>query len=126
MDVLVIDVGGSHVKLSVKNEDSRRFSSHGDLTAAELVENIPRVVPEGLGVRLDRSAWPRPPIFALVEERGRVARTEMDRVFNQGIGLVVIAAKERAREVEDAFAKRGEPIHEIGEVIPGSGVKIEG
>jgi phosphoribosylformylglycinamidine cyclo-ligase len=96
------------------------------ITGGGLVENIPRVVPAGLGIRLDRSAWPRPPIFALVEERGRVARSEMDRVFNQGIGLVVIAAKERAREVCDAFAELREPIHAIGEVVAGNGVEIAG
>ena len=95
------------------------------ITGGGLVENIPRVVPDRLGIRLKRSSWPRPPIFALVEERGRVAKAEMDRVFNQGIGMVVIAAKERAREVKEAFANRGEPIHEIGEVIAGSGVRIE-
>ncbi len=101
-----------------------RALSH--ITGGGLTENIPRVLPEGLGVRLDRTAWPRPPIFELIEERGRVATAEMDRVFNQGIGMVAIVVADRADEVRQALAEQGETVHRIGEVVAGEGVRIEG
>lgn len=69
-----------------------REAVHGlcHITGGGFYDNIPRVIPEGLCVHLDPTAWSPLPIFELIAERGGVARTEMYRVFNMGIGLVVI------------------------------------
>ena len=64
------------------------------ITGGGMVDNIPRVLPEGLAVRLDRKSWAVPPIFKLIQEKGNVDRSEMFRVFNMGIGMVLICAPE--------------------------------
>ncbi|MFH1925066.1 MAG: phosphoribosylformylglycinamidine cyclo-ligase, partial [Chloroflexota bacterium] len=58
------------------------------ITGGGLVDNIPRVLPEGLAVHLDRKSWAVPPIFKLIQDKGNVERGEMFRVFNMGIGMV--------------------------------------
>ena len=62
------------------------------LTGGSFVENIPRVLPDGVGARIDRGAWDVLAIFRLIQERGKVGMLEMHRVFNMGIGMVVIVS----------------------------------
>jgi phosphoribosylformylglycinamidine cyclo-ligase len=64
--------------------------SFSHITGGGLASNIARVVPTGLVAVLDRSTWAVPPIFRLVAERGRVEQDEMERTFNQGVGMVAI------------------------------------
>lgn len=60
------------------------------ITGGGLVENVPRVLPDGLGAAFDTAAWDVPPIFRLLQERGNVSRDEMFRVFNMGLGVVLV------------------------------------
>ena len=69
------------------------------VTGGGLVENVPRILPEGLAARFDPSAWSVPPIFALIRRDGGISEREMRRVFNMGIGMVVICERARADEV---------------------------
>ncbi|MFC1482358.1 phosphoribosylformylglycinamidine cyclo-ligase [Myxococcota bacterium] len=88
------------------------------VTGGGLVDNPPRVLPDGLGVRIHRDRWPVPAIFDLIARPG-VAEPEMWRTFNMGIGLVVIVPAEHVDEalaVAEAVGERG---WEIGEVIDG-------
>ncbi|OUU22830.1 MAG: phosphoribosylformylglycinamidine cyclo-ligase [Planctomycetia bacterium TMED53] len=94
------------------------------ITGGGLLENIPRVLPSGMGAVLQRSAWDRPDIFALIEDRGPVVTEEMDRVFNQGIGMVVIVDQQRGDEILKRFRDLGETAWEIGEVVAGDGIQI--
>jgi phosphoribosylformylglycinamidine cyclo-ligase len=87
------------------------------ITGGGLTENIPRILPEGLQARIDASRWPRPPVFDWLQQHGQVADAEMHRVFNCGIGMVVIIAP---RDVERAIAwlgDAGEQVHRIGEIV---------
>ncbi|MFI5306785.1 MAG: phosphoribosylformylglycinamidine cyclo-ligase [Polyangiales bacterium] len=87
------------------------------VTGGGLPGNLPRVLPEGLGARLDPRTWHRPPIFDLIAELGAVASDEMYATFNQGIGLVAVVAADRAQPVLAAFERAGERPHVIGSVI---------
>ncbi len=90
------------------------------VTGGGLTENIPRILPAGCAVEIDRRTWPVPPLFRLIAERGRVADAEMFRAFNMGIGLVAIVA---AVDVGEALARRGtEAVVPIGRVIAGERV----
>jgi phosphoribosylformylglycinamidine cyclo-ligase len=60
------------------------------ITGGAYVENLPRVLPDGVAVEIDTTAWDVPPIFRVIQERGNVSEREMFRVYNMGIGLVVI------------------------------------
>ncbi|HEY4009447.1 MAG TPA: phosphoribosylformylglycinamidine cyclo-ligase [Acidobacteriaceae bacterium] len=73
------------------------------ITGGGLIENTPRILPEGLGAVIDRSTWTPQPIFAWLQKLGRVPEEEMHRVFNMGIGLVVIAPPGQHAAIAGAF-----------------------
>jgi phosphoribosylformylglycinamidine cyclo-ligase len=87
------------------------------VTGGGLPGNAPRVLPETLGVELDRTSWERPRIFDLVQRLGEIAEEEMRRAFNLGLGLLVIVPESDARRAIDALAGSGERAWEIGRVI---------
>ncbi len=91
------------------------------ITGGGFPENIPRVLPPGLGVALDLDAIPAPPVFAWLAREGRVAEKEMLRTFNCGIGMVVVVSKARAAEGEQALADAGLAPVRIGEAIVADG-----
>ena len=88
------------------------------ITGGGLVENIPRVLPEDLGVRLDAGAWPLLPVFRWLMQAGPVAPEEMARVFNCGIGMVAICAADHADEAMRILSEAGESVYRIGAVEP--------
>ena len=94
------------------------------ITGGGLLENIPRALPEGLGVELRRDAWEAPAVFNWLQETGGMADEEMHRTFNCGIGMAVICAAEDAQTVIAALREAKEAVWEIGTVAEGAGVRI--
>ncbi len=86
------------------------------ITGGGFVENIPRVLPDGVGAVINPDSWTVPPIFRLIQERGGVSTAEMYRVFNMGIGMVAIVAWE---DVTTLQALVGETTYVIGELVAG-------
>lgn len=84
------------------------------ITGGGFIENIPRVLPEGSGVEIDSNAWQVPEIFKVMERIGRLDQMEMMRVFNMGIGMVLVCSPENAAAIMKRFA---EPVYQIGRVI---------
>ncbi len=95
------------------------------ITGGGLPGNVPRVLPEGLGVRLDMASFERPAIFRILQERGPVDEHEMRRTFNLGVGLVAIVAKDRAEAAVAALRGAGETAWIFGEVIATPGAAFE-
>jgi phosphoribosylformylglycinamidine cyclo-ligase len=93
-------------------------SALAHITGGGLVENIPRVVPDGLAVRLDGTAWTIPEVFRWLAEAGSVPVDDMIRTFNLGIGMVAIVSPDRADLACDLLASHGEVVHRIGRVVP--------
>ena len=93
-----------------------RASVHGlaHITGGGFYDNIPRVVPEGLCVEVDPTTWSQPPLFQLIAAKGSVTEREMYRVFNMGIGMVVITSPE-----VDLGQLKGLGATEIGQVSRG-------
>ena len=83
------------------------------ITGGGLVDNVPRMLPDGFAARLDRSTWSAPPIFDHLVDAGSVAVAERYRAFNMGIGLVLAIAQQQANDVVDAI----EGARVIGEVV---------
>ena len=83
------------------------------ITGGGLIDNVPRVLPQGLTARLDSKSWTVPPIFQLIQQRGDVAQDEMYRVFNMGIGMVVICSPQDAKQL----IKQLSEARVIGEVV---------
>jgi phosphoribosylformylglycinamidine cyclo-ligase len=92
------------------------------VTGGGIPGNLPRVLPEGLGATVDRSAWPVPPIFSALQESGGVAREEMDRVFNMGVGMIAVVAPEDTAIIERAASDARVESWIIGSVRRGRGV----
>ena len=87
------------------------------ITGGGLVGNVPRVLPQGLAARFKAKSWPVPPIFQLIQQRGNVDRDEMYRVFNMGIGMVVISSPQNTSQ----FTKKLPEAKVIGEVVKAAG-----
>jgi phosphoribosylformylglycinamidine cyclo-ligase len=87
------------------------------ITGGGLTENIIRVVPDGLGLSIDASAWSLPPVFDWLQREGGVAREEMWRTFNCGIGFVLIAAPDAVAALEAELDRLALPHRRIGEVV---------
>jgi len=86
------------------------------ITGGGLTENVPRILPGHLCARLERSRWPLPPLFQWLQTEGQVAAAEMHRVFNCGIGMVVIVAAEHQRQALQLLHAAGETVHVIGRI----------
>jgi phosphoribosylamine--glycine ligase / phosphoribosylformylglycinamidine cyclo-ligase len=92
------------------------------LTGGGFIENIPRVVPEGLRVVIQRASWPVPPLFNLIQARGLIETAEMYRVFNMGIGMVAVIAPELLEAFQQCVV---EPTWVIGSLESGEkGVEL--
>ena len=92
------------------------------ITGGGLVENLPRVVPEGLTVRLDATTWDILPIFRMIQREGHVSWDEMQRVFNLGLGYLIFCRPEHEAEVMAQTANAGG--RRVGDVTPDTGVRV--
>lgn len=104
---------------ALKRTNHIRALAH--ITGGGFPDNLPRVLPKGLGVSLDLSAFDVPRVFKWLAKTGAVAESEMLRTFNCGIGMVIFAAKEGADEVETILRDVGEKPVRIGEAIEAEG-----
>ncbi len=96
------------------------------VTGGGLTENVPRVLPDGLGCDIDLTAWTPPPVFGWLARAGDVAEAEMLKTFNCGIGMVLVCAPDRAGDLADLLEAEGEQVCRIGTVTPGAGVRFAG
>jgi phosphoribosylformylglycinamidine cyclo-ligase len=96
------------------------------ITGGGLTENLPRVLPEGLGARIDLSAWALPPVFRWLSETAGMERAELLKTFNCGIGMIAVVAADRAAALADLLRGQGETVIPLGTVEPGQGVAYDG
>jgi phosphoribosylaminoimidazole synthetase len=89
------------------------------ITGGGLLENIPRVLPEGLHALVDADSWPQPRLMAFLQAQGNIEPGEFARTFNCGIGMVAILAEDDVRNVTQTLEKSGETIFTIGRVEQG-------
>ena len=87
------------------------------ITGGGLLENIPRVLPDGLGVKLDAANWPLPSVFQWVKEKSKIENMDLARTLNCGIGMIVICAAEDAAVLENALREKNEIFYALGDVI---------
>ena len=87
------------------------------ITGGGFIENVPRMLPEGLAARIALGSWPVPPIFDVIERAGDVDHMEMFNIFNMGIGMVVAVPADREDEVMNLLANAGEQGYRIGSVV---------
>lgn len=88
------------------------------ITGGGLIENLPRVLPEHVGISLDRSAWPKTQLFEWIQSSANLDEMEMNRTFNNGIGMALVIDAQHAPRCKDALQSLGEQVYEIGQVVP--------
>ncbi len=91
------------------------------ITGGGLPGNLPRVLSGDVDAIVERSSWPTPRIFAEIQEAGGVSDEEMARVFNLGLGMVLVVAQDHAQQVADLIGAAGVESYVVGRLIPGSG-----
>jgi phosphoribosylformylglycinamidine cyclo-ligase len=87
------------------------------ITGGGLTENLPRIFPKGCGAVIKRNSWDIPPIFSVIQKMARIADAEMFRVFNMGIGLVLVVPASDAQSVMSRAGVIGERLAKIGEIV---------
>jgi phosphoribosylformylglycinamidine cyclo-ligase len=94
-----------------------RLKGVAHITGGGITNNLPRVLPAHCGALIRRESWPVLPIFQVIQERGKVAVEEMYRVFNMGIGIIVVTSTEQADAVMRRAAELGQRAYGIGEIV---------
>jgi phosphoribosylformylglycinamidine cyclo-ligase len=100
--------------------DGGRIKAMAHITGGGITENLPRVLPHGTAAIVDASSWQVPPLFQWLRRNGGVPVDDMYRTFNMGLGLVIVAARDRAEQLTEELAARGgRDARVIGEIVPG-------
>lgn len=95
------------------------------ITGGGFRENIPRVLPKGLGCSLDLTPWTRPSIFPWLQKHGNIAPEEMARTFNNGLGMILIVSEDKVKDAVDAIQATGEKeVYNTGRVTKTPGVEL--
>lgn len=87
------------------------------ITGGGLLDNVPRILQPGLSARLQRDAWAMPQLFQWLQQNGGVADAEMHRVFNCGIGMVIVVPADQAQAVSATLASHGEQVYNLGNIV---------
>ncbi|MHB1200604.1 MAG: phosphoribosylformylglycinamidine cyclo-ligase [Polaromonas sp.] len=95
------------------------------ITGGGLLENIPRVLPDGMAAHLKKGSWPQTELFAWLQSTAGIDDFEMNRTFNNGIGMVVVIDAANAQATARTLREAGERVHEIGAIVPlGDGATV--
>jgi phosphoribosylformylglycinamidine cyclo-ligase len=112
------------VKLLAQYKVKKVVHAMAHITGGGLVGNIPRVLPEMCNAVIKKSSWPVPGVFSFLQKAGPVEETEMFRVFNMGIGFVLVVAPDFAKSIVHKLKRYGEKVYKIGTITAGTGKVI--
>ena len=115
-----------YVKPALKALGQGGVHALAHITGGGLSENLPRILPEGLGAQIDLGSWTLPPLFRWLRAEGGLDEAEMLRTFNCGIGMALIVAESRAEALSALLREAGESVAAIGRIAPGEGVSFSG
>jgi len=111
----------SIVRLQRAYRVKKVISAMAHITGGGLAQNLARSLPPGVDARLRRSAWPVPAVFAFLQKHGGVSNEEMARVFNMGIGYVLVVRPAFADSISRRLTRSGQRVHDIGRIVRGKG-----
>ncbi|RFB10213.1 phosphoribosylformylglycinamidine cyclo-ligase [Bacillus sp. HNG] len=115
-----------YVKSLLKAMETFEIKGMSHITGGGFIENIPRMLPDGVGAEIDYGSWPIPPIFDLLQETGNLNRKEMFNIFNMGIGMVLAVEEAILHDVIHLLEEQGEKAFIIGRMKEGNGVTFGG
>ena len=108
-----------YARVMVELFERFRINGLANITGGGVIENLPRVMPNNTRAIIRRGSWPIPPIFGLIQRLGRISRSEMDRTFNNGLGMVAIVPAREADRVVAHLRRRKYGACVVGEVTRG-------
>jgi phosphoribosylformylglycinamidine cyclo-ligase len=111
----------SYLKPLIPLVEQKMLHAMAHITGGGLTDNVPRVLPDTLDAHIKLGSWPVLPIFKLIFQKGGIARDEMLRVFNMGVGMVLIVAPDRVSEVAKHLTQIDQKFFFVGNVVKGSG-----
>jgi phosphoribosylformylglycinamidine cyclo-ligase len=110
-----------YVKPVLKLLETVAIKGLAHITGGGLTENVPRILQKDLCARINKGAWPRPEVFNWLQREGKISEDEMHRVFNCGIGMVLVVDPADAQRAAELLRKEGEAVYEIGNIEAASG-----
>jgi phosphoribosylformylglycinamidine cyclo-ligase len=108
-----------YVKAFMTLRDNVEIKGMAHITGGGIPGNLPRIVPEGICAHIKSGSWPVPPIFQIIEKIGNIADDEMKRIFNMGIGYIIIASKDTSGDAISLLHKAGYNAFIIGNIEKG-------
>jgi phosphoribosylformylglycinamidine cyclo-ligase len=109
----------SYLAIIKKLTGAELVSGMAHITGGGITENLPRIIPKGMGAVVDLASWQPPPIFEHMQHLGNVAQDEMLRTFNMGIGLIVVVPAEKVKKAKAILNRANERHHIIGRIVRG-------
>jgi phosphoribosylformylglycinamidine cyclo-ligase len=99
--------------------DAEAVSAMAHITGGGITENLPRVLPKGLGAVVEMGTWPVLPIFEHMQKLGNIEHAEMMRTFNMGIGMVLVVNPKKFKKAQSILERAGEKGYVIGRIVKG-------
>jgi phosphoribosylformylglycinamidine cyclo-ligase len=121
----LLKVHRSYLKPIRGLHDAGLLKGAAHITGGGITDNTPRILPKGLGVRIQADSWPVLPVFELLREIGRIPEHDWRRTFNLGIGMILVVGKRDLAKAKGLLKKLRESFYEIGEVVKGRGVEYK-
>ncbi len=109
----------SYWPLIKKLLDAEALSAMAHITGGGITENLPRVLPKGVGAQVELGSWPAQPIFEHLQELGNIPQDEMLRTFNMGIGMILVVPPNKFKKVQTILERTGEKLYSIGRIVKG-------
>ncbi|MDU1540184.1 MAG: phosphoribosylformylglycinamidine cyclo-ligase [Paeniclostridium sordellii] len=106
-----------YVKLIMKLIQKYDLKAIAHITGGGIIENIPRVIPKGLGIDINKNSWEKPAIFKMIEKFNSIDEIELHKSFNMGIGLVIVVDSDKSEEITKFINEGEEKAFIIGEVV---------
>ena len=94
-------------------------SAMAHITGGGITENLPRVLPKGIGAVVDMGSWPVLPVFEHLRKLGNIEHEEMMRTFNMGVGMILVVPPKKFKKVQSVLDRAGEKGYTIGKIVKG-------
>ena len=115
-----------YVRSLLKAVDCDRIKGMSHITGGGLVENVPRMLPDALAAEIDVAGWDRPKVFSWLQDAGKVSAQEMSRVFNNGVGMVLVVSDVDSGDVVEELQAEGETVYRVGKLVKRQGSQDQG
>ena len=109
----------SYLAIIKKLTGAELVNGMAHITGGGITENLPRIIPKGMGAVVDLGSWQPPPLFEHLQQLGNVERDEMLRTFNMGIGVIVVVSAEKVKKAKAVLNRANERHHIIGRIVRG-------